>query len=97
ERRTVTGQAAELEQQVHVGATLLDTLDPLDGRRVEVLAADQAEAGGRLVEVRDDHARGDAPAVAELDAGCPPVLDQHASHGCLEPDLATLVRDRAGQ
>jgi hypothetical protein len=30
--RTVTGQEAELEEQVDVGAALLDAFDPLDGR-----------------------------------------------------------------
>ena len=81
ERGTVAGQAAQLEEQVHVGAALLDALDALDGRGVEVLAPHQPEERGGLVEVREHRARREAAAIAELDADRSSGLEQHAPHG----------------
>ncbi len=97
ERGTVAGQAPQLEEQVHVGAALLDALDPFDGRRVEVLAPHQPEERGGLVEVREHRARRDAAAVAQLDADRSSGLDQHAPDRRPETHLAALLHDRPAE
>ena len=77
ERRPVARQARQLEEQVHVGAAVLDALDPLDGRRrrdarvptspKNVAGLSRFESTARAVIRR---------AVAQLDADRAPVLDQ---------------------